>query len=131
MRSLVVEDDYITSQVMQEILSAFGDCDIAENGEQAIELFTSAQLTGVLYDVIFLDIMMPEKDGQEILAKIRQIEKMNGILGLDGVKIVMTTALDDYSNIKKAFVNQAEAYLIKPVDKDKIVKVLVDLELLS
>lgn len=131
MRSLVVEDDYITSQVMQEILSAFGDCDVAENGDQAIELFTSAQLTGVLYDVIFLDIMMPEKDGQEVLEKIRQIEKMNGIMGLDGVKIVMTTALDDYNNIKKAFANQAEAYLIKPVDKDKVVKVLVDLELLS
>lgn len=131
MRSLVVEDDYITSQVMQEILNAFGDCDVAENGDQAIELFTSAQLTGVLYDVIFLDIMMPEKDGQEVLEKIRQIEKMNGIMGLDGVKIVMTTALDDYNNIKKAFANQAEAYLIKPVDKDKVVKVLVDLELLS
>ncbi|MCX8055635.1 MAG: response regulator [Ignavibacteria bacterium] len=131
MRTLVVEDDYITSQVMQEILSAFGDCDVAENGDQAIELFTSAQLTGVLYDVIFLDIMMPEKDGQEVLEKIRQIEKMNGIMGLDGVKIVMTTALDDYNNIKKAFANQAEAYLIKPVDKDKVVKVLVDLELLS
>lgn len=131
MRSLVVEDDYITSQVMQEILNAFGDCDVAENGNQAIELFTSAQLTGVLYDVVFLDIMMPEKDGQEVLTKIRQIEKMNGIMGLDGVKIVMTTALDDYNNIKKAFANQAEAYLIKPIDKDKVVKVLVDLELLS
>ncbi|HPU23338.1 MAG TPA: response regulator [Candidatus Kapabacteria bacterium] len=131
MRTLVVEDDYITSQVMQEILSAFGECDVAENGEQAIELFKSVQLTGVLYDVVFLDIMMPEMDGQEVLAKIREIEKMNGIMGLDGVKIVMTTALDDYENIKKAFTNQAEAYLIKPVDKDKVVKVLVDLELLS
>ncbi len=131
MRTLVVEDDYITSQVMQEILSAFGECDVAENGEQAIELFTSAHLSGVLYDVVFLDIMMPEMDGQEVLAKIREIEKMNGIMGLDGVKIVMTTALDDYENIKKAFTNQAEAYLIKPVDKDKVVKVLVDLELLS
>lgn len=131
MRSLVVEDDYITSQVMQEILNAFGDCDVAENGDQAIGLFTTAQLTGVLYDVIFLDIMMPEKDGQEVLTKIRQIEKMNGIMGLDCVKVVMTTALDDYENIRKAFVNQAEAYLIKPVDKDKIVKILLDLELLS
>lgn len=70
MRTLVVEDDYITSQVMQEILSAFGDCDVAENGAQAIELFTTAQLTGVLYDVIFLDIMMPEKDGQEVQHQI-------------------------------------------------------------
>lgn len=131
MRTLVVEDDYITSQVMQEIMLSFGSCDIAEDGKQAIELFQTAQLTGMLYDVIFLDIMMPEMDGQEVLDKIRKIEKMNGIIGLDCVKIIMTTALDDYNNIKTAFSNQAEGYLIKPIDKDKVVKVLAGLELLG
>lgn len=131
MRTLVVEDDYITSQVMQEIMLSFGACDIAEDGAQAIDLFQTAMLTGMLYDVVFLDIMMPEMDGQQVLNKIRHIEELAGIKGLDGVKIVMTTALDDYKNIKTAFTNQAEAYIVKPIDKDKVIKVLMELELLG
>lgn len=131
MRTLVVEDDYITSQVMQEIMLSFGECDIAEDGKQAIELFNTAQLSSMLYDVIFLDIMMPEMDGQEVLAKIRNIEKLNGIMGLDCVKVVMTTALDDYANISAAFKSQAEAYIVKPIDKDKVIKALVEIGMLS
>ncbi len=131
MRTLVVEDDYITSQVMQEIMLSFGSCDVAEDGMQAIELFTTAHLTGMLYDVVFLDIMMPEMDGQEVLAKFRKVEEMNSIKGLDGVKIIMTTALDDFHNIKTVFKNQAEGYIVKPIDKDKVVNALANLGLLG
>ncbi len=131
MRTLVVEDDYITSQVMQEVMLSFGDCDIAEDGAQAIELFQSSLVNDLRYDVIFLDIMMPEMDGQQVLDAIRKIEEANNILGLDCVKIVMTTALDDYNNIRTAFTNQAEGYLVKPIDKDKVVQVLINLGLLG
>ncbi len=131
MKSLIVEDDYITAQVMKEILSAFGECDAAEDGKQALDLFSESHVDGFPYDVIFLDIMMPELDGQETLAKMREIEKEFGILGLDGVKVVMTTALDDFENIKKAFKNQCEGYIVKPVEKDKVVKKLIDLGFLE
>ena len=130
MKVLIVEDDYITSQVMNEILSQIGECDIAEDGLKGIELFADAHNAEDPYDVIFLDIMMPEIDGQEVLFQIRDIEKERKLHGLDGVRIIMTTALDDFDNIKKAFKNQAEGYIVKPVDKDKIYKVLKDLSLL-
>lgn len=131
MKTLIVEDDYITSQVMQEIMSSFGDCEIAEDGKKALELFTEAFNLNKPYEVIFLDIMMPEMDGQVVLNRIREIEAENGIVGLDAVKIIMTTALDDYDNIKSAFKNQAEGYLVKPIDKDKVVKTLLNLHLLD
>lgn len=130
MRTLIVEDDYITSQVMQEIMLSFGECDIAENGKIAIDLFKNSILTNNRYDVIFCDIMMPEMDGQEVLNQIRFIELESSMVGLEGVKIIMTTALDDFDNIKIAFKNQAEGYLVKPIDKDKVIKVLVQLEIL-
>jgi response regulator of citrate/malate metabolism len=59
--------------------------------------------------------MLPEMNGQEVLQKIRAIEKSYGIRELDGVKIIMTTMLSDFDNIKKAVVEQREGYLIKPV----------------
>ncbi len=116
---------------MQEIMSSFGDCEIAEDGKKALELFTEAFNLNKPYEVIFLDIMMPEMDGQVVLNRIREIEAENGIVGLDAVKIIMTTALDDYDNIKSAFKNQAEGYLVKPIDKDKVVKTLLNLHLLD
>ncbi len=131
MKVMIVEDDYITSQVMKEILINYGDCDIAEDGLQAINLFTEGLIDGFPYDLIFLDIMMPGLDGQETLTRIRGIEREFGITGLDGVKIVMTTALDDFDNIKKAFHSQCEGYIVKPVEKEKIVQKLIELGFLD
>ncbi|MFP4527797.1 MAG: response regulator [Candidatus Kapaibacterium sp.] len=130
MKTLVVEDDYITAEVMHEIMLSFGECDVAENGKIALDKFGQALDVDDPYDIIFLDIMMPEMDGQTVLGKIREMEHDKGIRGLEGVKIVMTTALDDFDNIKRAFKHQAEGYIIKPIDKDKVIKTLIDLELL-
>ncbi|MCX6153381.1 MAG: response regulator [Candidatus Kapabacteria bacterium] len=124
MKILIVEDDYITSEVMKEILSSFGECILAEDGEKAVDEFSRALQTGLKFDVIFLDIMMPNMDGIETLNNIREIEKSYGILGLDTVKIIMTTALDDFDNIKSAFHNQCEGYIVKPIEKAKIIEQL-------
>lgn len=131
MKTLVVEDDYITSEVMREIMSSFGECEVAENGARAVELFKNALEANSPFDFILLDIMMPEVDGQEALNRIREEEYSRNIKGLDGVKIVMTTALDDFDNIRAAFKNQCDGYLVKPLDKDKVTRVLLDLDLLQ
>lgn len=130
MKTLIVEDDYITSQIMQEIMLHYGDCDIAENGSEALSKISTAIDSNHHFDVIFLDIMMPGISGQEVLTQIRQIEEISGIQGLDASKIIMTTALDDFGNIKTAFINQAEAYIVKPIENDKVKRVLQDLDLI-
>lgn len=130
MRVLIVEDDYITSQVLQEILLGFGRCDIAQNGRIGLDSFTRAIESNDKYEAIFLDIMMPEMDGQNALLEIRNYEDMIGVKGLDRVKIIMTTALDDYNNVKVSFDNQCEGYLVKPVHRDKVIKILSDLNLI-
>lgn len=131
MNFLIVEDDYITSQVMKEILSGFGEAEIAENGKIAVDKFNESLDSDYKYDIIFLDIMMPELDGQETLSLIRQKEQQAGILGLDQVKVIMTTALDDFENIKNAFKSQCEGYLVKPVEKNKVVEILEKFNLID
>jgi two-component system chemotaxis response regulator CheY len=131
LKTLIVEDDFITSQVLREIMLAFGETDIAENGLIAIDMIGNAINADIPYNLIFLDIMMPELDGQEALTLIRQIEKDSGIIGLDCSKVLMTTALSDFSNIKTAFKNQCEGYIIKPIEKDKIINTLTDLRIIE
>lgn len=61
-------------------------------------------------------------DGQQALQEIRRIEERHGIRGLDMVKVIMVTAVDDSSNIMKAFrQGQCEAYLTKPLNREKLI----------
>lgn len=131
MKALVVEDDYITSMVLQEIMLAYCNTDIAQNGEDAVRAFRNALESGEPYSVILLDIMMPEMDGQETLETIRHIESKHNIEGKDRTKIIMCTALDDYDTVMQSFRKQCDAYLVKPITKEKVQEVLINLELIG
>ena len=74
---------------------------------------------------------MPEMDGHEALKEIRALEEAKGIIPIKGVKIVMTTALDDSKNILASFKDQCDIYLTKPVDKARLLGELRRLKLIE
>jgi two-component system, chemotaxis family, chemotaxis protein CheY len=124
MRTLIVEDDFSSRLLLQKFLEPYGECHIAVNGREAVDAFRLAQRNGPLYDLICLDIMMPEMDGQNVLKEIRALEKDAGIPEGDGVKILMTTSLKDGKNVMTAFREFCDAYLVKPVDRAKLLESL-------
>ncbi|MFV0348055.1 MAG: response regulator [Halodesulfovibrio sp.] len=131
MRFLIVEDDFTSRKFMQTILSPYGECDIAVNGKEALEAF-EASLAGGKYDLICLDIMMPEMDGQEALRRIRDLERSKGIRSTDEVKVVMITALDDPKNVVEAYYKGgATSYVPKPVDRQLFIQLLKNLGVLA
>jgi two-component system chemotaxis response regulator CheY len=129
MKALVVEDDSVSRKLLQSILLNHGECNVAVNGMEAMESFVSALAEEHPYDLICLDIMMPELDGLETLKKIREVESDVGIGGLDGVKIIITSQLADKEHILKAFREGSEAYLVKPLDRTKLAELLTQLHL--
>lgn len=131
MKSLVVDDDFVSRKILQTILSNYGECHVAVDGKEALEAVNQSLFEDASYDVICLDIMMPELDGQAVLKRIREMEEENGIFGSDCSKIIMTTALDDSENIKQAFREQCESYLIKPISKEKLLKILSEFDLIK
>ncbi|OQX08826.1 MAG: hypothetical protein BWK76_23055 [Desulfobulbaceae bacterium A2] len=131
MKCLVVEDEFISRTLLTELLSSYGTCHVATNGLEAVEAFQNAMEDGQPYDLICLDIMMPHLNGQEALQRIRALEAESGLSGLDMVKVIMTTALDDSKNIMQAFTKgNCEAYLTKPLDQHKLLKHLRELQLI-
>ena len=130
MKILIVEDDFTSATILQKILGTYGDCDLVTNGKKAITAFLSALNDGRPYDLICLDIMMPEMDGQETLKEIRIIEKDRNILGLSGVKVIMTTALDDRQNVIEAFRSQCDGFIAKPIKREILLKELKSMDLL-
>ncbi len=63
MKSLIVEDDFTSRNLMQIYLADMGPCHVAVNGREAVEAVTESLNEQKPYDVICLDIMMPEMDG--------------------------------------------------------------------
>jgi two-component system chemotaxis response regulator CheY len=129
MRTLIVEDDFTSRLLLQSFLSKYGVCHVAVNGKEAIVAFRAAQESGDPYDLICMDIMMPEMDGQAAVKEIRAIEEAGGTLSTNGVKIIMTTALDDAKNVVQSFNSLCDAYLFKPIDTGKLLGHLKDLHL--
>jgi two-component system, chemotaxis family, chemotaxis protein CheY len=131
MRTLIVEDDFTSRLLLQELLRSQGPSHIAVNGQEAVEAVRLALEANDPYDLICLDIMMPKLDGHAGLKHIRALEEAKGIWSTHGAKVVMTTALGDMKSINAAFGNLCDAYLVKPIDKTKLLETLRQLALIK
>ncbi|HHW23774.1 MAG TPA: response regulator [Clostridiaceae bacterium] len=130
MRILIAEDDLASRKVISKFLSNYGECDITIDGIEALEAFMMAWDEGRPYDLICLDIMMPELDGIKTLKAIRDIETQKGLKEDKRAKIIMTTALNDKDSVMNAFETGCEAYAAKPLNMDKLAEVMKKLNLI-
>lgn len=130
MRILIAEDDFASRKAIVKFLSKFGECDVTVDGMEAVDAFLMALEDGIPYELICLDIMMPELDGYQALKAIRDIERDRGIKEQEQSKIIMTTALNESVNVNKAFDLGCVAYAGKPIDQTKFEEVLRKLELI-
>jgi two-component system chemotaxis response regulator CheY len=131
MRALIVEDDFTSRLFLQTFLSRYGECHIAVNGKEAVEAFRLATNDGSPYDLICMDIMMPEMDGMEAVQQVRALEEAGGVLSNRGVKIIMTTAVTDIREVMQSFKELCDAYLFKPIDTAKLVGELRSFQLVQ
>lgn len=131
MRSLIVDDEYISRRVLQEIVRPFGDFEAVGTGEEALMAFTLALDEGRGFDVVLMDIEMPGMDGHDALRGIREVEAERGISGRRCAKVVMTTVRKDPDSVFAAFRDQCEAYLIKPVLRESLEEQLRHLRLIE
>lgn len=129
MRSLIVEDEFTSRKILQCILQAYGECDVAVDGDEATSAFHDALERDMAYDLVCLDIMLPKSNGHEVLETLRDMEEARGIPVGKGVKVIMTTSLSDGKTVMAAFNGGCEAYLVKPVDRDKVTNELRKLSL--
>lgn len=131
MRVLIVEDEFYSRKVLETFMQRYGDCDVVEDGDEAVEFFRGSLVERAPYDLVLLDIMMPKLDGQRTLERMRELEQQHDKGGM-GTKVIMVTALDDPQNIVKAFYQGgADSYLVKPIEKEKLEQELKNLGLLN
>jgi CheY-like chemotaxis protein/HPt (histidine-containing phosphotransfer) domain-containing protein len=120
LRILLAEDDSASLFLMQTFLCKYGTCHIAVNGKEAVDLFRRVMERGERFDLICMDIMMPEMDGREAVRRMRALETEFGILSSSGAKIVMTTGVEDMKEVIRCFQELCDSYLMKPIDLDEL-----------
>ena len=130
MKTLIVEDDFVSRMLLQKFLAGFDLPHIAINGQEAVDAVRVALEENQPYDLICLDIMMPGMDGHQALHEIRALEEAHGIFSTDGAKILMTTALGDMKNKIAAFRGLCDGYLTKPLNKDDLLHEMRKFELI-
>lgn len=128
MKILIAEDDFASRIVLQKMLSTIGNCDVVINGKEAVDAYSLAMQEGDPYDLICLDIMMPVMDGREALKLIRQKENELKVVPKKETKIIMVTALDTPKDVMEAFfLGGCSSYLVKPVEKQKLLNIIKEL----
>ena len=131
MKVLIAEDDFASRKFMLRFFEKYGECDVTVDGKEAVEPYKMGIECGEPYDLICLDIMMPEMDGHQALKTIRKIEEESGVAEDERVKIVMTTALSETRHVTKAFENGCTAYAGKPINQDKLEAMLKKFKLIE
>jgi len=110
MKILIAEDDFTSRLLLQGFLKNYGTSHVAVNGKEAVDAVRASLEADEPYDLICLDIMMPEMDGQEALRQIRKLEEAKGILSTHGA---------------------CDSYLTKPIRKVDLLDKMRDLKLIE
>lgn len=123
MRILVIEDEFAAMKKMQVMLSPYGKCDAAATGLQAQELYAEALKEGSPYDLMTIDIELPDTSGLDLLKYFASIEEKN-----DKVKCrkIMVTAHSNTNNVVGA-AKYCDGFITKPVMKTVLIKKLASI----
>jgi signal transduction histidine kinase/CheY-like chemotaxis protein len=122
---LVAEDNEINALLMRSLLTRLGHhAVITTNGEAALESWLAAKSAGAPYDLVLMDVQMPQLDGIETTKRIRDLEagqpgRRTPILALTANTLVE----DRYA----CFEAGMDGFLIKPLDREKLAEALAGL----
>ncbi|MCR5691625.1 MAG: response regulator [Eubacterium sp.] len=119
MKALVVDDNKVSALELSKKLELLGvDSVTALNGEDALDIFKSSGEGE--FDFIFMDIMMPEKKGTEVAARIRQADRSDA----RKIPIIAVTGIT-YDVVNRALeVSGISGVLKKPIDMDLLKSVI-------
>ncbi|WP_224984418.1 response regulator [Geomonas agri] len=124
MKCLIIEDNEFLREGLMMFLQGVAEIETAGNGREGVDRFSTALQQGHPFDLVLLDIVMPEMDGQQALKLMRQAERQHGSDGRKSV-IIMTTALNSPANMEEAMWDgDCSDYLVKPVARADLMAIL-------
>jgi PAS domain S-box-containing protein len=119
---LVAEDNAINALLARALLLRLGHRPtIAENGRIALETWLAARAAGAPYDLVLMDLNMPDLDGVEATLRIRQAEHEAGDTRVPIIALTANALDDDRDQCVAAGMN---GFLAKPLDRERLAEAL-------
>ena len=124
-RFLIADDLLPNRLLLHNYLRDYASCDIVADGLEAVEMVEISLDEQTPYDLILMDIMMPEMDGIEAVRLIRAMERALGVKPSNETIIIMISALNSPHDVMNAFRKTGcTDYIAKPVLRDKLLNKL-------
>ncbi len=124
MKILVVDDEITSRMKLQKIMGSIGECRSVETGASALSQFEKALANQSPYDLISLDLGLPDCDGLDILVRMRSLEKDSQIPPAKRSKILVVTARSDKETIVSCAKAKCDGFIGKPFEREVIIKQL-------
>ena len=119
-KCLIVDDDELGRDLVAQNLPGV-NCIMAADGQEAVKHFSAALAAGEPFNLVVLDIMMPEMNGHEAGKAFRRAEKERGVSLSEQAKIIMLTARNTPQDVMDSMMAaQSGAYLVKPLEPIKL-----------
>jgi two-component system chemotaxis response regulator CheY len=129
---LIVDDDEMGRLMLQDFLSEFAPCDCAENGREGLAFFETALTEGNPYDLLCVDLVMPEMNGLALIRKVREIEKTHPFFKNMRTKIFVISASDSpWDKADLLLDNLCEDYIAKPFNRSLLMASLQSNDLIT
>ena len=115
MKILVVDDVALNCRVLSALLAPHGQIVAVNTGHEAVDAFRHAWAVNAPFNLICLDIMLPDLDGVKVLQVLRKMEEAMKVEAGQRVRILMVSALMDSKVILHARESGCDGYILKPV----------------
>ena len=126
MKILIVDDDHVVRKKLSTIMETFGNCESVETGKAAVEAFRQAWENWAPFDLITLDISMPDMDGTEVLYEIRDIETKKNVPDDKKAKVFVVSSHSDKDTVITSIQAGCDDYIKKPFKRDFILQKIKD-----
>ncbi len=124
MKALVIDDVKQNCRVMQALLARYGTCDTAATGREGVASFHNAWKKVSPYELIILDIMLPDMDGLKVLEVVRKMEGAMNVAAEQRAHVLIVSSMDPSDHIMKARELGFDAWITKPIFHKELVEAL-------
>lgn len=129
LRFLIVEDDPTAGGLLHYILRQHGDCVLCESGHEGLAAFRAGWDQGFPFDLLILDLFLPDLHGDAILKEIRADEAQRGIQdAAQRCKVLINTASKDLGQMRQTLELEPDGYLMKPINVDSLIDRIASLK---
>jgi two-component system chemotaxis response regulator CheY len=113
LKILITDDSILARKQLKDIISTLGSPVFVEatDGQNAIDKYKEEKP-----DLVFLDIVMPKKDGNAAIQEIMEFDS--------NANIIIASSVGTQSQLKKALEAGAKDFIQKPLDKDQVIRIV-------